>query len=106
VLVGGTRLALTPAQRSALTSEDIVVGVRPEGWETVRPEDGIAGIVEVVEELGSDQYLYCKAESGQTLTVRTPGMAPWLRGEKIGLSPKPGTVHFFDTASGYRLPDA
>jgi multiple sugar transport system ATP-binding protein len=103
-LVGGTRLPLTPAQRSALTSADIVVGVRPEGWEVGEAADGITAVVEVVEELGSDQYLYCKStHDDQILTVRTPGMASWQRGEKIGLSPKPGAVHLFDAAGGERL---
>ncbi|WP_020659199.1 ABC transporter ATP-binding protein [Amycolatopsis benzoatilytica] len=103
-VVGGARLPLTPAQRSALTGPGIVVGVRPEGWET-GPE-GLAAVVEVVEELGSDQYLYCRSENSGVLTVRTPGMAPWQRGEKIGLTPKPGAVHLFDEATGDRLPDA
>ncbi|MDT8913265.1 sn-glycerol-3-phosphate ABC transporter ATP-binding protein UgpC [Amycolatopsis sp. PS_44_ISF1] len=103
-LVGGTRLPLTPAQRSALTGPGIVVGVRPEGW--VTGEGGLSAVVEVVEELGSDQYLYCRSEDAGVLTVRTPGMAPWQRGEKIGLTPKPGAVHLFDEATGERLPDA
>jgi multiple sugar transport system ATP-binding protein len=103
-LVGGTRLKLTPAQRSALTGPGIVAGIRPEGWET--GADGLAAVVEVVEELGSDQYLYCRSETAGVLTVRTPGMAPWKRGEKIGLTPKPGAVHLFDEATGDRLPDA
>ncbi|MEC3977153.1 ABC transporter ATP-binding protein [Amycolatopsis sp. H20-H5] len=109
VVVGGTRLPLTTAQRSGLTSDKVVVGVRPEGWDTVDPESGITGVVEVVEELGSDQYLYCKSTYGgpdQVLTVRTPGMAPWQRGEKISLTPKAGAVHLFDEASGARLMDS
>jgi multiple sugar transport system ATP-binding protein len=121
--VGGQTIQLTPAQRGALTSEDVVVGVRPEGWETVEAGQGISVMVEVVEELGSDQYLYCtvqdpeveqlahteetaeEREAPHAITVRTPGMAPWQRGEKLGLKPKPGSVHLFDTASGERLPD-
>ncbi|WP_370971135.1 ABC transporter ATP-binding protein [Amycolatopsis sp. cg9] len=94
---------LTPAQRSALTGPRLVVGVRPEGW--TLGEGGHEAVVEVVEELGSDQYLYCRAGE-QVLTVRTPGMAPWRRGEPITLSPKPDAVHLFDAATGERLPDA
>ncbi|UMO99665.1 ABC transporter ATP-binding protein [Amycolatopsis sp. EV170708-02-1] len=102
-VAGGTRLPLTPAQRSALTGPGIVVGVRPEGW-TIG-EGGFEAIVEVVEELGSDQYLYCR-DGDRVLTVRTPGMAPWQRGEPISLTPQPGAVHLFDAATGDRLPDA
>ncbi|WP_410660027.1 ABC transporter ATP-binding protein [Amycolatopsis sp. lyj-112] len=102
-VVGGTRLPLTPAQRSALTGPGIVVGVRPEGW-TIG-DGGFEAVVEVVEELGSDQYLYCR-DSDRVLTVRTPGMAPWQRGEAISLAPRPGAVHLFDAATGDRLPEA
>ncbi len=102
-VVGGTRLPLTPAQRSALTGPGVVVGVRPEGW-TIG-DGGYEAVVEVVEELGSDQYLYCR-DGDRVLTVRTPGMAPWQRGEPISLAPQPGSVHLFDAATGDRLPDA
>ncbi|MFD8497011.1 ABC transporter ATP-binding protein [Amycolatopsis sp. NPDC059657] len=99
-IVGSSRLPLTPEQRSALTGPGIVVGIRPEGWEI--GGTGLAATVEVIEELGSDQYLYCRTSGGQVLTVRTPGMAPWQRGEKIELAPK--TAHLFDQATGDRLP--
>ncbi|WP_410651116.1 ABC transporter ATP-binding protein [Amycolatopsis sp. cmx-4-54] len=102
-VAGGTRLPLTPAQRSALTGPGIVVGVRPEGWAI--GDGGFEAVVEVVEELGSDQYLYCR-DGDRVLTVRTPGMAPWQRGEPITLTPQPGAVHLFDAATGDRLPDA
>ncbi|MFJ1761043.1 ABC transporter ATP-binding protein [Amycolatopsis sp. NPDC088138] len=99
-VVGGTRLPLTPAQRSALTGPGIVVGVRPEGW-TIG-DGGFDAIVEVVEELGSDQYLYCR-DGDRVLTVRTPGMSPWQRGQAIALAPQVGSVHLFDAATGDRL---
>ncbi|MDT7799367.1 MAG: multiple sugar transport system ATP-binding protein [Actinomycetota bacterium] len=100
-VVGGTRLSLTPAQRSALTGPGIVVGVRPEGW-TIG-DGGFDAVVEVVEELGSDQYLYCR-DGDRVLTVRTPGMSPWQRGQAIALAPRIGSVHLFDAATGDRLP--
>jgi multiple sugar transport system ATP-binding protein len=100
-VVGGTRLPLTPAQRSALTGPGIVVGVRPEGW-TIG-DGGFDAVVEVVEELGSDQYLYCR-DGDRVLTVRTPGMSPWQRGQPIALAPQVGSVHLFDAATGDRLP--
>ena len=112
--VDGSAIPLTPAQRSALTSEAVVVGVRPEGWEIKAPGDGIPATVEVVEELGSDQYLYCSTSTSRVsvdggapepIAVRAPGMSPWQRGEKLGLVPVPGAVHLFDAATGARLPD-
>jgi multiple sugar transport system ATP-binding protein len=97
---GQWSVPLKPSQRSALTGPGVVVGVRPEGW-TIG--SGVDAVVEVVEELGSDQYLYCRAGS-EVLTVRTPGMAPWQRGERIMLEPKRESVHLFDAATGARLP--
>ncbi|HEY0453646.1 sn-glycerol-3-phosphate ABC transporter ATP-binding protein UgpC [Actinophytocola sp.] len=121
-VIGGQPIELTPAQRSALTGSNVVVGVRPEGW-TLKPAgEGITAQVEVVEELGSDQFLYCStsadlttvdpaaesvdaAEAPQTITVRAPGMSAFQRGEKVGLVPQPGAVHLFDADTGDRLPD-
>jgi len=117
--IGGQPIELTPAQRSALTSDSVVVGIRPEGWEIRSANEGVAATVEVVEELGSDQFLYCtantqmvtadevadQAEVPHAITVRAAGMSHWQRGEKIGLVPQPGAVHLFDAETGDRLPD-
>ncbi|SDC31596.1 ABC transporter ATP-binding protein [Actinokineospora iranica] len=112
--VGGTPIPLSPAARAALTSENIVVGIRPEGWRTLPAGDGVTATIEAVEELGSDQYLYCSADTPhltpdgtapQPIAVRAPGMSPWRRGDKLGLAPQPGAVHLFDAETGARLPD-
>ncbi|WP_158895508.1 ABC transporter ATP-binding protein [Amycolatopsis anabasis] len=85
---------------------DHILGVRPEGWRITEPGEGIAATVEVVEELGSDQYLYCATPDHDVpLTVRTPGMASWQRGDRIGLVPLSDAVHRFDAATGERLPE-
>ncbi|MPZ81499.1 MAG: sn-glycerol-3-phosphate ABC transporter ATP-binding protein UgpC [Actinophytocola sp.] len=121
-VIGGQPIELTAAQRSALTGSNVVVGVRPEGWTLKPPGEGIVAQVEVVEELGSDQFLYCStsaelttadaaaesvdaAEAPQTITVRAPGMSAFQRGEKVGLVPQTGAVHLFDADTGDRLPD-
>ncbi|RZQ61733.1 ABC transporter ATP-binding protein [Amycolatopsis suaedae] len=86
---------------------DVVLGVRPEGWRISKDDGGIRATVEVVEELGSDQYLYCTTPDHDVpLVVRTPGMAPWERGDRIGLDPLPGAAHEFDAGTGLRLADA
>jgi multiple sugar transport system ATP-binding protein len=118
-VIGGQPIPLTPPQRSALSSERVVVGVRPEGWTLAPAGEGIAATVEVVEELGSDQYLYCTAqepvisvetsvearETPHAITVRAPGMSPFRRGERVGLVPRVGAVHLFDPVNGDRLVD-
>jgi multiple sugar transport system ATP-binding protein len=118
-VIGGKPIELTAEQRSALTGNNVVVGVRPEGW-TLKPAgEGITAMVEVVEELGSDQFLYCSTTATEltsaegevseieahTITVRAPGMSAFTRGEKVGLVPQTGAVHLFDADTGARLPD-
>jgi multiple sugar transport system ATP-binding protein len=118
--IGGQAIELTPAQRSALTGSSVVVGIRPEGWILKSAGEGISATVEVVEELGSDQFLYCSTSAPQLatdesgaddttapppITVRAPGMSAFQRGEKVGLVPQPGAVHLFDAETGDRLPD-
>jgi len=119
-VIGGQTIELTPAQRSALTGSNVVVGIRPEGWTLTSADKGISATVEVVEELGSDQFLYCSTSAPQLatdevaeadatapppITVRAPGMSAFQRGEKVGLIPQAGAVHLFDADTGDRLPD-
>jgi multiple sugar transport system ATP-binding protein len=120
VTLGGTTIPLTPAQRSALTGNEVVAGIRPEGWDIVDPADGLSMTIEAVEELGSDQYLYGSSdaqvvgvaestehkEAPHPVVVRTPGMSDWQRGQQLGVRPRTGSVHLFDKKSGDRLPDA
>jgi multiple sugar transport system ATP-binding protein len=117
VPLGGTTIPLTPAQRSALTGAEVVVGIRPEGWDIV--DSGLRVTVEAVEELGSDQYLYGLSdaelvgagesvehqEAPHPIVIRTPGMSTWQRGQQLNVQPRTGAVHLFDRNSGERLPD-
>ena len=103
-----TVMALTPAQRAALTGGVVTIGVRPEGWDVVSPADGLQATVEVVEELGSDSYSYVtpQIEGGKTIVVRAAEAAKVpVKGDVIGLRPKTEALHLFDTTSGLRLPD-
>jgi multiple sugar transport system ATP-binding protein len=103
-----TVMALTPAQRAALTGGTVTIGVRPEGWDIVSPAEGLQATVEVVEELGSDSYSYVtpNIEGGKTIVVRAADVANVpVKGDVIGLRPKTESLHLFDTTSGLRLPD-
>jgi multiple sugar transport system ATP-binding protein len=120
IALGGTTIPLTPQQRSALTGSDVIVGIRPEGWDITDASDGLSVTIEAVEELGSDQYLYGSSdaklvavaegiehqEAPHPIVVRTPGMSEWQRGQQLGVRPRTGAVHLFDKNSGDRLPDA
>jgi multiple sugar transport system ATP-binding protein len=120
----GFELRLTRTQAASLTGADVVVGLRPEAWTVAEPGAGIDATIEVVEELGSDQYIYCSTGDGEPvvadappgvpaadtglprpLTVRTQGMAPYTRGQRVGLRPHEPAAHLFDAATGLRLED-
>ena len=75
--VGSLTLPITPGQRSALSSGRIVVGVRPESFD-VAARGGLDAHVDLVEELGSESFLYCSAPgvADKQVVVRSEGWAP------------------------------
>ncbi|MCF7548440.1 ABC transporter ATP-binding protein [Pseudonocardia sp. WMMC193] len=80
----------------------VLVGVRPEDLRAVPAGTGLAVRVEVVEELGSDAYLYGTAE-GRTIVARTDPRDPPARGDVVHLAPDLDRVHLFDPETGARL---
>ena len=104
---GSLGVALAPSQSKELTSASVTIGVRPEDW-VPGSEGGLEVTVNVVEELGSESYLYCTAEGmgDREVVVRTEGLSSSQRGDRVNLIPKPETVHLFDTVTGLRLPEA
>ncbi len=104
---GSLEVPLTLEQSQMLTSAAVTIGVRPENLITAS-EGGLDARVNLVEELGSESYLYCTADGidDQEVVVRTEGLSSSQRGQKVSLVPQPNTVHLFDTASGLRLVDA
>ncbi|GAA4428405.1 diacetylchitobiose ABC transporter ATP-binding protein MsiK [Actinokineospora soli] len=108
ITLGDLTIRTTPAQRAALQSKRITIGIRPENFRVVAANRGLRATVEAVEELGSDSYLYLTAETPQgvtTLVARTGVRDIPGRGAQIGLSIDPDKVHLFDTFSGNRLRD-
>jgi multiple sugar transport system ATP-binding protein len=99
------RVPMTPAQRDAMTTADITIGVRPENF-ALATEGGLDATVDVVEELGSESYLYCSvADHPDTHVVaRTDGLTDARSGDRISLVPTPASVHLFDAATAQRLP--
>ncbi|HEY7042757.1 MAG TPA: sn-glycerol-3-phosphate ABC transporter ATP-binding protein UgpC [Nocardioidaceae bacterium] len=87
----------------------ITVGVRPEAWRMVTREDGGLPIdVTVVEELGSDSFVYgtCAVEgTPRDIIVRVGTRDTVRRGDTIYVTTDPDSVHVFDTESGERLSD-
>ncbi len=103
---GAFSIPLTPGQRTAVSSDQITVGVRPESLH-VAAQGGLEATIDTVEELGSDSFLYCSPKTHEHLTfvARIEGLTTIRAGTTVNLVPDPGSLHLFDTASGARLPD-
>jgi multiple sugar transport system ATP-binding protein len=73
------------------------LGVRPEHIELVDKSDAhCSGVVEVVEYLRSDTFLYVNCGALGTLTVRTADVGRDVKNTVIHLKFSPQNVHFFD----------
>ena len=107
--VGSMSVPLTPEQRSALTSDAVTVGLRPEGLSVGvhGAHGGLDATVETVEELGSDAFLYCTVPGVEGVegfvVARAEGLSGARAGDTISLIPDHGVVHLFDTVTGLRL---
>lgn len=103
VAFGGTFISAPGAQGGT------TLGIRPEDITLGASGEGVELIVDVVEELGADAYVYGTAELAgkqQTIVVRVDGRTPPARGQRLNIVPQLQHVHLFDTESGLRLADA
>src|SRR4051812_38096348 len=86
---------------------EIVVGVRPETWRQVGPQDGgLPVTVTVVEELGSDAFVYGTSGVDGTphdIIIRVSARDSVHKGETLYVTTDPKNVHVFDTDTGERL---
>ena len=96
----------------AAAGSDVTVGVRPEGFTPA--SDGFHVLVEVVEELGSDAFVYGKpadtnvkfansGDEGAQIIVRWDPKNPPKPGETIAVTANPTAVHLFNSTSGERI---
>jgi multiple sugar transport system ATP-binding protein len=100
---------IVPVPRAAAAHGDtVILGIRPEHFD-VGPM-GVEVEVDVVEELGSDAYLYGRVAGaeqtgpGQTVVARVDWRTPPERGTRVRLHPDHGHVYFFAAdESGIRL---
>ena len=96
----------------ASTGSSVTVGIRPEGF--VPAEKGFHVLVEVVEELGSDAFVYGKpadsniqfanaSDEGVQVIVRWDPKNPPKPGQTVIVANVPEAVHLFDATSGERI---
>ncbi|MFC4123803.1 ABC transporter ATP-binding protein [Nocardia rhizosphaerae] len=86
----------------------VVLGIRPEHLEV--GNGGVRMEVDVVEELGSDAYVYGRAlsdgaggQAGESMVARVDWRRPPAKGERLELTADPEHVYFFSAQDGSRL---
>ncbi|WP_367325286.1 ABC transporter ATP-binding protein [Streptomyces sp. HUAS ZL42] len=114
VQLGGVSLPLPRPTLEAAgngSASEIVLGVRPEQFQLLSPEDadgpGLELVVDAVEDTGSVAYAHATAKLGQELApvvVRLPGRPTRSKGARLRVGVRPDDVHCFSAATGLRLP--
>ncbi|MEE3850105.1 ABC transporter ATP-binding protein [Gordonia sp. LSe1-13] len=91
--------------------DKVIVGIRPEHLE-IGAERGIDADVALLEELGSESYIYARVDDPSietldgdpvTLVARSAHRSPAKAGDSVRLHQIDRAVHLFDPASGDRL---
>ena len=90
----------------------VTIGIRPEGL-TPAPS-GFRVVVEVVEELGADAFVYGRpadasvkfaqaGDEGAQVIIRWDPKNPPKPGETVTVAPAPNAVHLFSATTGERI---
>ncbi|WP_216896818.1 ABC transporter ATP-binding protein [Nocardia alni] len=101
--------SVTDANALTGTDGNVVVGIRPEHFEFGDNGSGIGMEVDVVEELGSDAYVYGRAVAenssgtGDAIVARADWRNPPAKGQKLSLTADPENIYFFEPGDGKRL---
>ncbi len=80
------------------------LGIRPDKLEIVTAGEGeLAGLVQLVERLGTESHVHVRLEDGRTVMAVVRGTHPVRAGETVHLKLSPQHCHVFD-AAGQALP--
>ncbi len=106
--VAGEKVALPDASARDVRRQglkEVTIGFRPEALDLVAPGDGLTAQIDVVEELGSEAFLYCHLldPSETPVVVRAPGRSRARPSDRVGLRVHVDNVHVFHPESGLRL---
>ncbi len=79
-----------------------ILGIRPEDVLLAHSGNGasLPATVDVIETLGSEQYVFLKLKDGAQLVSRVPGDFDIKAGQPISATIVPAKLHLFDRASG------
>jgi multiple sugar transport system ATP-binding protein len=104
IVVPLTREQIKAAGEGGATT--VTVGFRPESLDVVTDGTGLPIVVDLVEELGSDAYVYGHAEiagDDTRIVARTAGRHVPGLGETVNLAINKDEVHAFHATTGERL---
>jgi multiple sugar transport system ATP-binding protein len=113
VMLGSTVVPIPEQlrQRAGAVGKVVTVGLRPEAVELVAEGHGIPAVVNLVEELGAEAYVYAQLAAHFTTSVTAvndviarvePRNEP-ASGERIYLRAKEESILLFDAESGLRI---
>ncbi|WP_374612009.1 ABC transporter ATP-binding protein [Gordonia sp. (in: high G+C Gram-positive bacteria)] len=110
VRLGGAEVRVPPSVLSSASAGDVVIGLRAESWQvSAAPQAGnLTATVDVVEELGAEQFVYCSADvrlRGSRIVIRVDHRRTIEVGDVIGLTPEVDETYWFDPISGLALDD-
>jgi multiple sugar transport system ATP-binding protein len=103
VSFGDAEIKVDKATLAKTKEKTMTVGLRPEN--VVVAKVGLPMVVDVVEELGADAYIYGSVQLGGAkadVTVRVESNSSVKAGSTIHIAPN-GEAHLFDAESGERL---
>jgi len=106
--IGGAEMPIPreTAEVADKAGRKITVGVRPEDMDIVADGQGLKTVVNLVEELGADAYVYGTADvdgKPYDIIARVDGRKPPEKGQSVNFAPKQGHIHLFSTETGERL---
>jgi multiple sugar transport system ATP-binding protein len=106
--IGGAEVPIPreTAEVADKAGRKITVGVRPEDMDIVADGQGLKTVVNLVEELGADAYVYGTADvdgKPYDIIARVDGRKPPEKGQSVNFAPKQGHIHLFSTETGERL---
>jgi sn-glycerol 3-phosphate transport system ATP-binding protein len=87
---------------SQISDQPVKVGIRPEDF-VLESTSKMSLQIDLVEELGSDELLYCVSPTGLDYRIRRPGGSGHKVGENITVSVISEKLHLFSSQSGKRL---
>jgi ABC-type sugar transport system ATPase subunit len=100
VIVDGATLDL-PALSHKSLSQELQLGIRPQDVAfTSQDNNGLSGVISLIELLGSEKLVEVKLKDGKLLTVQVNADFPAKLGEVAHLGVRAEKLHVFDTVSG------